>query len=62
MFIFGGWVSDFRVVVFGGLFFMGIRRNFMERKWEDFGKELFMYFWSFWGCSCNVSMIFSLGG
>lgn len=34
----------------------------MERKWEDFGKELLMHLWSPWGCPCNVPMTSSPGG
>ena len=26
--------------------------NCMERKWENFGKELLMHLWGPWGCLC----------
>lgn len=30
---------------------MGTMENFMERKWENFGKELLMHLWGPWAVS-----------
>lgn len=33
---------------------MGTMENFMERKWENFGKELLMHLWGPWAVSIHA--------